>query len=110
MKIIVRGLLLLLAAASGCATAEATTREIPPERATECAAACRKLGMRLSAMVVIMNSCGCVCEPRSPVSVAPAVEGAGGAAGGAAIGTAAAAAAAQMAAMQQQQTAMAARR
>lgn len=99
--------MLILAAAAGCATREATTRDLPPERATECADACRKLGMRLTAMVVIMNSCGCVCEPTSRVSVAPTVEGASGAAGGATIGTAAAAAAAQM---QQQQAAMAARK
>ena len=51
--------------ATGCATYRATNFSLPKERATECAANCESMDMKLSAMVVISNSVGCVCEPKA---------------------------------------------
>jgi len=89
-------ILLVLSALSSasCVTARATAFEVPKERATECASVCQNLGMQLSAMVVIMSSAGCVCEPvRAP---GEKQAGASAAAGGALI-------AAELAAEQAQQ-------
>ena len=50
---------------AGCATtAPATTATLPKERATECKAHCHALDMELGAVVVVMNSTGCVCTPQ----------------------------------------------
>jgi hypothetical protein len=68
------------------------------ERATECEQVCANLGMRMSAMVVMMNSAGCVCEP--PAARASATAGGASAAAG---GTTIAAAAAALQVQQQQQ-------
>lgn len=57
-------LLLLCLLATGCATYRATELSLPKERATECAANCESLDMKLTAVVVIRNSVGCVCEPK----------------------------------------------
>ncbi|MDC0710171.1 hypothetical protein POL68_16965 [Stigmatella sp. ncwal1] len=56
--------LLLCLLATGCSTLPATQFSLPKERATECAANCESLDMKLTAMVVIRNSAGCVCEPK----------------------------------------------
>lgn len=55
-------LLAVLSLSSACTTLRATNFETPRERATECENVCRGLGLELSAVVVIMNSAGCVCE------------------------------------------------
>lgn len=71
----------LLSILPACATRQATSRTLPRERASECATHCDTLGMRLSAVVIIMDSAGCVCEPRGAASPAPAAAAvAGGAA------------------------------
>lgn len=53
-------------AASGCTVVRAVGpfHTVPRARADECAAGCAALDMRLSAMVLVMNHAGCVCEPR----------------------------------------------
>ena len=79
---------------SGCVTARPTAFEVPKERGTECLDICTGLGMKLGAVVVIMNSAGCVCEPAGATGAV--TSGSAAAAGGAAI------AAAQAAARQQQ--------
>ncbi|MCY1083505.1 hypothetical protein [Archangium lansingense] len=48
----------------GCTTARATYGSVSRERATECASHCEALGMKLTAMVIISSSAGCVCEPK----------------------------------------------
>jgi len=53
------GLLLL----SGCETMRATTLATPKARVEECTTLCTDVGMKLGAMVVMMNYAGCVCEP-----------------------------------------------
>lgn len=54
----------------------ATAFETPRERATECENVCRGMGVELSAVVVIMNSAGCVCEKaRGSAASAAAVSG-----------------------------------
>jgi hypothetical protein len=84
---------------------------LPVERRTECESACRKLGLELSAMVLMMSSAGCVCQvpQRKESTVAP---GGGLGAGATTIAAAqaaasasaqAAAVAAQIAYQQQQQ-------
>jgi hypothetical protein len=60
-------LVVALFAAFGCTVDKAVGpgMTLPKERATECADHCASLDMRLSAVVVIMNKAGCVCEPRT---------------------------------------------
>ena len=79
-------LALLGLAVAGCATARATAYPLSKERATECTKHCETLEMRLAAVVVIMNSAGCVCEPKD--ARAGVASGGAAAAGGAAIATA----------------------
>ena len=55
--------LLLGLLSAGCVTQAATFGSVPKERATECVAHCEALGMKLSAVVIIRSSAGCVCEP-----------------------------------------------
>lgn len=83
MRHVPLSLLLLALVAPGCAVHSAAIYSPPPERATECRSYCGALDMRLAAVVIIMNSAGCVCEPRD----APLADGAGAASigGGAAI-------------------------
>ena len=47
----------------GCTTIPATYRKVPKERATECVTNCEALGMKLTGVVIIRDSAGCVCEP-----------------------------------------------
>ena len=62
---------------------------VPREAAGECAKHCGTLGMTLSAMVVIANMTGCVCEPTGKRSATAQSEPGGAvAAGGAAIAVA----------------------
>ncbi|RKH58328.1 hypothetical protein D7V93_16885 [Corallococcus llansteffanensis] len=68
-----------------CTTAKATAFALPMERATECRSLCEQIDMKLGAVVIIMNSAGCVCEPKSAEGMSPAVSGAAAAAGGALI-------------------------
>lgn len=69
--------LLLCLFSTGCVTAGATTAPVTKDLATECVAHCESLGMKLTAMVIIKNSAGCVCEPKDSqarsVSAAAAV-------------------------------------
>lgn len=58
------GVLALLVPVLGCVTAKPTIMSLPRERAQDCVEACDLLGMRMSAVVVVMNSVGCVCEPQ----------------------------------------------
>ncbi len=86
-----------LLALAGCATTPAVSavRRLDPEAAVECRTHCDTLGMELDAVVVILNSTGCVCAPRDRAASARA--GTGAATGGAVI------TAAMQAAQQQQQ-------
>jgi hypothetical protein len=73
--------LLLGLLSAGCVTQAATFGSVPKERATECVSHCEALGMKLSAVVIIRSSAGCVCEPtgadsRATGSVAAAAGGA----------------------------------
>jgi hypothetical protein len=77
--------LLLSLSLAGCATQGAVgrARHVDPDAAKECVAHCGTLGMELTAVVIIMDSTGCVCEPAGR---APTVShGAAAATGGAAI-------------------------
>jgi len=57
---------LLLLALAACQTMPAvdTGYTLRPDTRPECARRCDELGMRLSAIVLIRNSAGCVCEAR----------------------------------------------
>ena len=73
---------LLCLLSAGCTTASATLGPVPRERATECVSHCEALGMKLTAMVIISSSAGCVCEPkdaRTRASLAGAATAMGGA-------------------------------
>src|SRR5579859_5047864 len=88
MKIVARAvcaMALYLTSVCACSVSPALTQNLDSARATECQKACPVLGMRLSAMVIIMNSVGCVCEPIQAPGAAVPVAGASAAAGGGAI-------------------------
>jgi hypothetical protein len=70
-------------AVAGCATARPTQLALPHELASECSSNCTQLDMRMSAVVIIMNSAGCVCEPKTTAT--PPTAGSATIAGGAAI-------------------------
>ncbi len=82
-------LLALCLAGSGCVVGRATGSlyEVPRERATECQEICTKLDLQMSAVVVILNTTGCVCEPKgaraATTATAPAAAGVSGLAGAA---------------------------
>ena len=78
----------MLLALSACTPAVAPARRgtLTRERADECTADCAAIGMKLSSVVLIMNSAGCVCVPAEAPPDAPHAEAA--AAGGAAIAVA----------------------
>jgi hypothetical protein len=69
----------------------ARVSDVSADRATECVEVCQKLGMHLTAMVVMMSSAGCVCEPGLAESASAG--GASAAAGGSTIAATQAAAA-----------------
>ena len=69
----------------------ARVSDVSADRATECVEVCQKLGMHLTAMVVMMSSAGCVCEPGLAVNAHAG--GASAAAGGSTIAATQAAAA-----------------
>lgn len=64
----------------GCFTPSApTVTSVPNERRTECTNACNDVEMRLSAIVVMANAVGYVCEPRDkPANAGGAAAAAGG--------------------------------
>lgn len=68
-------LLALSLTGSGCVVGRAAGAysEIPRERTTECMEICTKLDLQMSAVVVVLNTTGCVCEPRT--ARAPAAPG-----------------------------------
>lgn len=78
---------LALIAAFACLLAgcfgEPTSLQVPRDTARQCANHCNGLGMRLGAVVIIMTSAGCVCEPRDRSTVRAG--GSAALAGGAAI-------------------------
>ncbi|AKQ67904.1 hypothetical protein A176_004816 [Myxococcus hansupus] len=74
-------------ALSGCTVARPATLTVPKERAAECRSICSDLDMRLGAVVVIMNSAGCVCEPRDEETTTPPPHSSTAVIGGAAIHT-----------------------
>lgn len=51
--------------AAGCTTVSpvGTLRSVEKDTAQQCEGHCQSIGMRLSAVVIIRNSTGCVCEP-----------------------------------------------
>jgi len=87
--------LAILATVIACQTPQTRAPTYSPvtrEHAGYCVQVCRNLGMQMTAMVVIMSSAGCVCQPARGAPSAPA-PGAAAAASGAAIAAATAAAA-----------------
>lgn len=68
-------LLALSLTGAGCVVGRAAGAysEIPRERTTECQEICTKLDLQMSAVVVVLNTTGCVCEPRN--ARAPAAPG-----------------------------------
>ena len=77
--------LFLMFPLAACTTTRATAFALPMERATECRQLCEQIDMKLGAVVIIMNSAGCVCEPKPAEGTGAAVSGGATAAGGALI-------------------------
>ena len=95
---------------SACmATVGVDARSIPPDAAQTCARHCQTIGMRLSAVAIMAENVGCVCQPAAaPVASAEAAGEFGTPAGGmttiaAQQAAAATQSAAATAALQQQQ-------
>jgi hypothetical protein len=74
-------LLVFALVATGCVTASPTYASLPRERTNECVQACQKLGLHMTAVVVMGNSVGCVCEPEG-ANTSTTQKGASAAAGG----------------------------
>src|SRR5215831_5906173 len=87
-------LLAVILILSACETTRATQYVTPKDRVTECEKVCGDVGMKLGALVVIMSSAGCVCEPMDVPTSSERKAAAGAAGGGTTITAAAAAAAA----------------
>jgi hypothetical protein len=78
-----KSLILLLPLLTACPVGPAARGPLPKERLTECEQMCTDLGLTMSALVIIYNSAGCVCQrPDAKGSTTAAV---GAAAGGATI-------------------------
>jgi hypothetical protein len=77
---------LLLALLTSCAATMPTgsVGYLPAESRTICYSTCQQLGLEMSAVVVISNSVGCVCQPAAG-SAAPVASGGIAAAAGAMI-------------------------
>jgi hypothetical protein len=54
---------LALIAATGCVAASPTQLPLPKDLPQQCEQHCSSMGMRLSAIVIIISKSGCVCEP-----------------------------------------------
>jgi hypothetical protein len=61
---------LLLLVLAACATMPAVDPglKLRPETRSECVSRCDEMGLRLSAIVLISNRAGCVCESAAPSS------------------------------------------
>ena len=69
------GLLLAALSLAGCmATVGVNNVSIPPDAALTCGRHCQTIGMRLSAVAIMANNVGCVCqtaaEPRASAEAA----------------------------------------
>lgn len=72
----------LLLLVAGCTTSPAVAAHVKlrPQTRTDCETRCDQLGLRLAAVVLVMNAEGCVCEPAGAAqSAAPGVAAASGA-------------------------------
>lgn len=69
----------------GCETVRATQFATPRARVEECTTLCSDVGMKLGAMVVMMSSAGCVCEPISQAGAKTSEPGGAASAGAATI-------------------------
>ena len=78
---------------------QAATVTIPRNTASNCVSYCQTIGLHMSAVVIIMNQAGCVCEPRAAATVSTRRSASSAVAGGAVI----AAVRAQQQQQQQQQ-------
>jgi hypothetical protein len=78
-------LLLSVALAAGCAIAPPVSplMTVPPDTAQKCMNVCATMGLTMSAVVVVANNSGCVCEPAP--GAGPRAGGASAAAAGALI-------------------------
>jgi hypothetical protein len=65
-------LLGLLGALSACSAAVGVSGgvSVPTDAATTCASHCASLGLQLSAVAIMANNVGCVCQPRNAASAA----------------------------------------
>jgi len=79
-----------------CAVQSAATLPVPRQRASECRDVCAELGMEMTAVVVVMNHAGCVCQPNGTSAAA---------AGGVTVASAAVIATAEEAARREQEEA-----
>ena len=105
----IKGILAVLSLTGCMATVGVDARSIPPDAAQTCARHCQTIGMRLSAVAIMAENVGCVCQPpAAPVASGEAAGEFGTPAGGmttiaAQQAAAASQSAAATAALQQQQ-------
>ncbi len=71
-KIIRMAPLLLILLTPACMAPVGSGLDIPPDAAKTCSDHCVTVGMRLSAIAIMANNVGCVCQP---VDAAPVAQG-----------------------------------
>jgi hypothetical protein len=70
---------------AACVTAPPTRFDVPKDTPAQCGQVCTGMGLKMSAVVVIMSASGCVCEPAGEGPSPSVRQGAAALAGGAAI-------------------------
>lgn len=82
-------LIAILSLLNACVTQKATGFATPRERVDECVQLCEGVGLKMTAMVVIMSNSGCVCGVKSEEKSGVPSAQAGAVSGGALIAAAA---------------------
>lgn len=78
-------LCLAIFAFTGCVTTAPTELPLPKDLPQQCEQHCGGMGMRLSAVVIILSKSGCVCEPVAEGGASQSKGGGAAAVGGAAV-------------------------
>ncbi len=72
---------LLLFSATGCFARVGSDISVPPDAAGTCAAQCSSIGLQMTAVAIMANNVGCVCQPPSRMGGQSQAGGTGATAG-----------------------------
>lgn len=73
------GLLLLFG--NGCVARVGSDLSVPPDAAGTCAAQCSSIGLQMTAVAIMANNVGCVCQPPARMGAGPQAGATGATAG-----------------------------